>query len=90
MRARSTKRTQRWSRHVHTKSGALRGWCERCPAAKRHSALRSVVRSDGYAVAVRRLNFLKNVANRRNNRGLVTKATQDLRWTRKNFGSSRA
>jgi hypothetical protein len=63
--------------------GALRGWCAKCPAAKRHAALRGVVRRDGYAVTVRRLNFLRNVADRKNNRGLRTVAERDLRWVRR-------
>ncbi|MGA8302247.1 MAG: hypothetical protein WA691_06120 [Thermoplasmata archaeon] len=61
------------------------GWCEKCPAAKRHSALRSVVRRSGYAVTIRCLNFLRNVANRKDNRGLRSIASRDLRWAQKNL-----
>jgi hypothetical protein len=74
------KRPRRWSRHIHMKAGALRGWCAKCPAARRHTALRSVQRTDGYAVTVRRLNYLRNVANRRNNPDLRTVAARDIRW----------
>jgi hypothetical protein len=76
-------RKTRWARHVHVKAGALGGWCEKCPAARRHAALRNVVRHDGYATAVRRLNFLRNVASRRDNRRLATVAGQDLRWAQR-------
>jgi hypothetical protein len=71
---------KRWARHVHIKTGALRGWCAKCPAERRRKALRSVVRSDGYAVAVRRLNFLRNVASRSHNPALHTVAGRDVRW----------
>jgi hypothetical protein len=77
--------TRKWSRHVHMKAGALRGWCALCPAKKRRAALRSVVRKDGYGVTVRRLNFLRNVANRKNNKGLKLTATRDVRWMEKTF-----
>jgi hypothetical protein len=81
-------RTKKWSRHVHVRSGALKGWCEKCPAAQRHVALRKSVRSDGYATTVRRLNFLRNVADRRDNRGLAHAAERDLAWAKKELGSS--
>lgn len=81
-----TKTTKKWARHVHMKEGALRGWCMKCPAARRHAALRSVARKDGYGVTVRRLNFLSNVANRRNNRMLHSIASRDLRWAERTLG----
>jgi hypothetical protein len=76
---------RKWARHVHLKEGSLRGWCEKCPAAKRRSALRSVVRRSGYAVAIRRLNFLRNVASRKDNRGLRSIAARDLLWAQKHL-----
>jgi hypothetical protein len=83
-----TRRTTKWSRHVHAKEGGLRGWCEKCPAARRRAALRTVVRRDGYATAIRRLNFLRNVANRKDNLRLAAVAGQDLRWAQKTLRSS--
>jgi hypothetical protein len=80
------KTTKKWARHVHMKEGALKGWCAKCPAARRHAALRSVAKKDGYAAAVRRLNFLSNVASRRNNRGLHAVARRDLRWVERALG----
>lgn len=80
---------RKWSRHVHLKEGALKGWCSRCPAARRRQALRSVARSDGYAVAIRRLNFLKNVANRRDNAGLRTAAGRDIVWAERVLGKKK-
>jgi Family of unknown function (DUF5771) len=77
--------TRKWARHVHMKEGALKGWCAKCPAARRRKALRSVVRKDGYAVAIRRLNFLRNVANRRSNRTLRTIANRDILWVERTF-----
>ena len=81
---------QKWARHVHTKSGALAGWCERCPVTKRHSALRKVARTDGYAVLVRRLGFLRNVASRKTNSRLERTAGVDLRWAQKHLRRSGA
>jgi hypothetical protein len=79
-------RRKNWSRHVHVKEGALKGWCAKCPAERRRRAIRSVVRKDGYAVAVRRLNFVRNVANRRNNRALRTVASRDVAWVERTLG----
>jgi hypothetical protein len=78
----------KWARHVHLKSGALAGWCEKCPVTKRHSALRQVARKDGYAVLIRRLNFLRNVASRKTNAKLERVAAVDLRWAQKHLRSS--
>lgn len=80
------KAKRKWARHVHMKAGALKGWCARCPAALRHKALGAVVRKDGLGVTVRRLNFLRNVANRKNNRGLHLVASRDLRWVERSLG----
>lgn len=81
---------QRWARHVHMRTGALKGWCAKCPAAKRHSALKTVARKDGYAVTVRRLNFLRNVASPRTNAELKSVAGRDLRWMEKAHRNGKA
>jgi hypothetical protein len=81
---------KKWARHVHMKAGALKGWCVHCPAALRRKALRSVVRKDGYATAVRRLNFLRNVANRQNNKSLHTVASRDILWLERTVGARQA
>ena len=73
-------REEKWSRHVHVERGGLHGWCEHCPEEKRHEALERSVREDGYATTVRRLNFLRNIANRSDNRRLHEIAGEDLRW----------
>jgi hypothetical protein len=83
------KKTRKWARHVHLKEGSLKGWCEKCPATKRHKALRAVVRKNGYAVAIRRLNFLRNVASRRNNRMLRTIAGRDIRWAQRTLSKKK-
>jgi hypothetical protein len=83
------KKPVKWARHVHLKSGALRGWCAKCPADRRRKALRSVVRKDGYAVAIRRLNFLRNVANRQDNPTLRTIASRDISWAERTLGKRR-
>jgi hypothetical protein len=72
--------TRKWARHVHVRVGALKGWCAKCPADQRRNALRSVVKKDGYAAVIRRLNFLRNVAGRRKNSGLRTVAERDVHW----------
>jgi hypothetical protein len=80
----------KWARHVHVKSGALAGRCEKCPVSKRHSALRQLARKDGYATLVRRLNFLRNVASRTTNVKLERIAGVDLRWAQKHLKGSAA
>jgi hypothetical protein len=80
------KTSRKWSRHVHMKSGAMKGWCAKCPAARRRKAVRTVVRTDGYSVAIRRLNFLRNVANRRNNPALRVAASRDILWAERTLG----
>ena len=73
---------QQWSKHVgHLEEGWLHGWCVRCPPEERHRAIERTVRADGYATAVRRLNFLANVANRRDNERLHRVAREDVEWT---------
>ena len=69
-----------WSRHVHVRRGGLGRWCDRCPASSRHRALEAVARRDGWGTVVRRLNFLANVANRRDNERLHEVARTDERW----------
>jgi hypothetical protein len=81
-------RTTRWARHVHIRQGALKGWCEKCSAAQRHTALRSVARKDGYGTLIRRLNFLRNVASRKDNPRLKTVATRDIRWAQRSLRAS--
>ncbi len=72
---------QQWSKHVgHLEEGGLHGWCASCPPEERHRAVERTVRADGYATAVRRLNFLANVANRRDNEHLHRVAREDVEW----------
>jgi len=71
---------RKWARHVHLRTGALNGWCAKCPAARRHAALRSVVKKAGYTAVERRLNFLRNVADRKHNPTLRSVADRDMRW----------
>ncbi|MGP8077203.1 MAG: hypothetical protein ACLP78_00805 [Thermoplasmata archaeon] len=73
---------EKWSNHVgHLEEGGLHGWCARCPPEERHRAIERTVKTDGYAAAIRRLNFLANVANRRDNRDLHKVAREDVEWT---------
>ena len=72
---------EKWSKHVgHIEEGGLHGWCASCPPEERHRAIERTVRTDGYATAVRRLNFLSNVANRKDNEHLHRVAHEDLEW----------
>ncbi len=72
---------KKWSSHVgHLEEGGLHGWCASCPPDERHRALETTIRTDGYATATRRLNFLANVANRRDNEHLHRVARDDLEW----------
>jgi len=49
----------KWSPKV--KKGALHGWSTSMPARKRREILEKVIRKDGYATVIRRLNWLRNV-----------------------------
>ena len=74
---------EKWSSHVgHLEEGGLHGWCASCPPEERHRAIERTVRTDGYATAIRRLNFLANVANRRDNEHLHRVAHEDRRVDR--------
>lgn len=72
---------EKWSKHAgHVEEGGLHGWCARCPPEERHRAIERTVRADGYATAVHRLNFLANVASRRDNEDLHRAAREDIEW----------
>ena len=71
----------KWSNHVHVEEGGLHGWCAGCSLEERHRAIERTVKTDGYATAVRRLNFLSNVANRKDNGHLHRVAHEDVEWT---------
>lgn len=72
---------EKWSKHAeHLEEGGLHGWCASCPPEERHCAIERTVRADGYATTVRRLSFLANVANRRNNGQLHRVASEDVEW----------
>ena len=71
---------EKFSKHVHVARGALHGWCDHCSDRSRHRALNTTVRIDGYATTVRRLNYLSNVANRKNNARLHDVARRDVKW----------
>ena len=73
---------EKWSNHVHVEEGGLHGWCASCSPEERHRAIERTVRTDGYATAVRRLNFLANVANRGNNERTHRVAREDEDWVR--------
>ena len=75
---------EKWSSHVgHLEEGGLHGWCASCPPEERHRAIERTVQADGYATAIRRLNFLSNVANRRDNGHLHRVAREDEEWARR-------
>jgi hypothetical protein len=75
---------EKWSKHVgHLEEGGLHGWCASCLPEERHRAIERTVRADGYATAIRRLNFLANVANRRDNEHLHGVAREDEDWARR-------
>lgn len=70
----------RWSQHAHVDRGGLPGWCESCSPDSRHAALRAAAARDGKTAVIRRLNFLRNIANRKNNMELHRVAQTDLEW----------
>lgn len=76
---------KRWSKHVGVRAGGLHGWHDHDPASKRHAALKRAVDADGAGEVVRRLNFLRNVANRDNNERLHEVAETDLHWVQNQY-----
>lgn len=75
----------KWSKDVELHEGALerQGWKEHESAESRHRALERSVREVGYARTIERLDFMANVANREDNRGLHRAAREDLDWLRR-------
>ena len=73
---------KKWSKGVHPKEGVLRayGWSEGASAEGRHRALERSVKQDGFATTVDRLEFTRNVANRKDNPGLRSTAQADYEW----------
>ena len=81
---------EKWSKHAgHLEEGGLHGWCASCPPEERHRAIERAVRADGYATAIRRLNFLSNVAHRQDKGHLHRAAREDEEWARRWEGESR-
>jgi hypothetical protein len=50
---------------IPIKEGRLRGWSKDMPAGARRTILRRIVRREGYATAIRRLNALRNLSTDR-------------------------
>ena len=71
-----------WSRGVELHEGALErlGWHMDAPAETRHRAIDRSVREVGYARTMDRLDFMRNVANRGDNRRLHEVAEEDAHW----------
>jgi hypothetical protein len=47
---------------IKIQPGKLKGWKKSLPAGRRRSILNGLVRSDGYATVIRRLNALRNIS----------------------------
>lgn len=73
---------EKWSSSVRLKKEGLHGWHEHDTPEKRHAAVERTIREDGYATAIRRLGFLRNVADRESNGELSRVAEEDERWAR--------
>jgi len=73
---------EKWSKGVRIHKGALsrHGWSEHEGVEERHSALNRSVRADGYKRTIDRLSFLRNIANRQDNRRLHEVAEADEHW----------
>jgi len=54
---------KKWSKGIDVEEGALQGWQKTQPQKKRLRILRGVVREDGYATTIRRLNYLRNISD---------------------------
>lgn len=54
-------RAVRWSQKIDVKEGGLAGWTKDMSQKERLTILHRLVRKDGYATVIRRLNFLINI-----------------------------
>ena len=71
----------KWSKHVgHLEEGGLNGWCAGCPPEERHRAIRATIRKDGYHVTIERLDYVRNVADRKDNEHTHRVAAEDVHW----------
>lgn len=61
IKTRSVRPPVRWSQKVDVKEGALAGWSKDMPQKERLEILHTLVRKDGYATVIQRLNFLINI-----------------------------
>lgn len=59
--AAQARRPVRWSQKIDVKEGGLAGWTKDMPQKDRLTILHRLVRKDGYATVIRRLNFLINI-----------------------------
>lgn len=57
----TSRKLKNWSKAVDIKKGGLAGWSKDLPHAKRMTILHQLVRKNGYATIIRRLNFLINL-----------------------------
>jgi len=74
---------KKWSKSIDVNEGALQGWQKAEPQKKRLRILRRVVREDGYATTIRRLNFLRNISN---DPGTDRAAKSDMLALQKEYG----
>jgi hypothetical protein len=80
-------RKVKFASKITIKKGGLTGygWGMKKPASVRQEALRRCVRHDGYATCVQRINFLKVVADRRDNKELREVAGRDLLYLQQEY-----
>lgn len=69
--------------------GGLHGWKAHGSSEERHRAIERSIRDDGYPKTIERLDFIANVANRRNNRVEHAAARADIRWAEERHRASR-
>ncbi len=75
-------RTPESKQWYEPREGALRGWQACLPASERRRILRRIVRREGYATAIRRLNSLRNVST---NRETDHAAKMDMEYLRRKY-----
>lgn len=76
-------RKRKWSKGIDIKEGALQGWQKTLPQKRRLQILRRVIRDDGYATTIRRLNFLRNISR---DPGTDRAAKADMLALQREFG----
>lgn len=74
---------KKWTQGVEVKAGKLGGWEKDMKPGERRRILAGLVKKDGYATVVQRLNFLVNASQDKGTQGV---ARSDMKWLQEEYG----